>query len=301
MLRQTTLSFVILAGAVCGAAQTAPSPETLSQAAPRTTFTEFAEAANTYLRDSTGTQTLQSREVLTPESHKLTDTQLAEAARIYLRDSAEFPLEMQIGMVAISTSGRTIKKDHASGAYNFHGYNPRSAGSSAHGDLNGSLFHLHRFLSPAFGNSMLAPTLPSFFLKDLKDALNAYFLEMGDASANSQFLTARLSPRPGTCLEFKWSTKYAAPEELCGTGQFELQKNDLSLRHFSFDAGGLPVSTTLKAFGKCELRRYHAEVEFQKVTLPDDPKPFLVPKHVEVVIETDKGELDMATEYTPRK
>ena len=250
-------------------------------------------------------QTLQTRKVNTPaQVHKLTFNQLAAAAKMYLRESVELPLSVDLSMLAISASGRTLKKDHGTAVYDYHGYNPRSerdTGTFKHISTKG-LFHSTKWVQPVAWNSFVATTIPSIILfKEVNFTAKRYSLDGGEPSADSQFVTARMSPRPGKCSNFKWSTKEGAPEEFCGTSQFKLQKDDLSFRHFSFDAGALPIATTVKPFGKCELRSYHAEVEFQKVTLPDDPKPFLVPKHVEVVVETDKGKLKMTIDYTPKK
>jgi hypothetical protein len=243
-------------------------------------------------------QTLKTPETPPPASAKLTIGRLASAARTYLRDSAEFPLSMQLSIMAVSASGRTIRKDHATGTYDFHGYNPRSENAYAHARLTTGFFHSPKHLLPAFMNTFAASLLPSQILS--REEEEHYSLEASEPLGSGEVLTARIRKLSG-CPEFNWLPERSWPKNLCGTSQFEIQKDDLSFRHLSFDASGLPVATTVKPFGKCELRTYHADVEFQKVTLPDDPKPFLVPKHVEVVVETDKGKLDMTTDYTPRK
>jgi hypothetical protein len=242
---------------------------------------------------------LKAPETPAPASAKLTMDRLAAAARAYLRDSAEFPLNMNLSMVAISTSGRTVKRDQATGTYDFHGYNPRSenANSSMRVSTKG-LFHSTKWVMPVAWNSSTATFLLTSIL--FRELQGRYSLQVTAPANSGETMVARIPQLPG-CSVFKWSSKDTSPEELCGASQFEVQKDNLSLRRFSFDAGGLPIATTVKPFGKCELRSYHAEVEFQKVMLPDDPKPFLVPKHVEIVIETDKGKLDMISDYTPRK
>jgi hypothetical protein len=75
----------------------------------------------------------------------------------------------------------------------------------------------------------------------------------------------------------------------------------LTLQHFSFEAGGLPMATEVKPFGKCQLRRYHVEEEFQKTFIAGDPKLFLVPKSIEVTVETDKGTVVLTSQLTARK
>lgn len=248
-------------------------------------------------------QTLQTRKAQTPsEVQESALSQLAIAAKMYLRDSAELPLRMDLVMVTINTSGRTIRKEHATGIFNFHGYNPRSDLARWDGQLNRSFFHGHSAMLPALSNSVSAPSFPAFmFLANEVGMAKDFSVDLDEPSADRQFVTARMSPRPGQCMDFKWSSESESPVNLCGTSKFAIQKDDSSLQHFSFDAGRLSIATTMKSFGKCELRSYHAEVEFQKVTLPGDSKPFLVPRHVEVVIETDKGKLDITTGFTPKR
>ena len=228
----------------------------------------------------------------------LTVAELANAAKIYLRDSAEFPLDMHLTMSAVSTSGRVIKADTAEGRYDFHGYNPRSEhGAASFRVTTKGMFHSAKPMVAPARNSFLAAILPNTVL--FKSAADRYSLEMVP-SPNPLLLTARVLPH-SPCTEFKWAGEYNAPETICGSSEFQLQKDDLSLRHFSFEAGALPVLADVKPFGKCQLRRYHLEADFQRVTLPNDPKPFLVPAHVDVTVETDKGRLRMTTDFEPHK
>jgi hypothetical protein len=245
-------------------------------------------------------QTAQVSETLTPAPSALTFSQVATAAKTYLRDSAEFPLSMQVSMMAVDGSGRTIKKDRAKGRYDFHGYNMRSEHASGSMQVQTEgFFHSPRGMLPTVWNSFVASILPAHALAT--KAEEKYAFEAAGSAAGGQLVTAIMIPLSGTCSEFKWSIKNGVPERFCGTSKLELQKDDLSLQHLSFDSSGLPLATEVKPFGRCQLLRYHAEVEFQKVMLPDDPKPFLVPKHVEVTVETDKGQLIMTSDFAPRK
>ncbi len=228
----------------------------------------------------------------------LTLAELANATRTYLRDSAEFPLDMHLTLSAVSTSGRVIKADTAEGRYDFHGYNPRSEhGSASFRITTRGMFHSAKPMVAPARNSFLAAILPNTVL--FKSAADRYSLETVP-SQNALLLTVRVSPL-SACTEFKWADQYNAPDTICGISEFQLQKDDMSLRHFSFEAGALPVVAEVKPFGKCQLRRYHLEAEFQKVTLPNDPKPFLVPAHVDVTVETDKGRLLMTADFEPHK
>jgi hypothetical protein len=158
--------------------------------------------------------------------------------------------------------------------------------------------HSSKGMLPTAWNSAMAGLLPFIVLS--RDANEQYSLKTADASGKNLFL-AVFTPIPGSCPGLRWSAKNNAPESYCGPSRFGLQKDDLSLQNFSFEAAGLPLQAEVKPFGRCEILRYHSEVEFQKVMLPDDPKPFLVPKHVEVTVDTNKGKLIMTTDFASRK
>ena len=50
-------------------------------------------------------------------------------------------------------------------------------------------------------------------------------------------------------------------------------------------------------FSESTLRRYHVEIEFQKVLLAGDNQPFLAPKQVTAKLETNKGSLEITSVY----
>jgi hypothetical protein len=90
------------------------------------------------------------------------------------------------------------------------------------------------------------------------------------------------------------------PDDLCGASAFQLH-DDLIFRKFAFDVLGLPAPVKLDPFGQCNLQRYHAEVEFQQVTLPGGQVPFLIPKQVTATMETDKGKIVITSVYEPKQ
>lgn len=217
--------------------------------------------------------------------------QLTPAIRSYFHDSAEFPLEMEIRVVATNSAGRVAEKKSGKGRYNFRGYNPRAENAQ-------SVMRISKSLVSAALNSSTAISLPISVLS--KELGERYSLEVSEKESAGGLLTVKIPQLP-ECSEFKWSPEETLPESLCGASQFQIQKDDSSLQHFSFDAVGLPLSTVVKPFGRCQLLRYLVEVQFQKVMLPGDPKPFLIPQRVEVKIDTDKGEVVISSQFTPRK
>ncbi|HEY6273710.1 MAG TPA: hypothetical protein VIX19_17155 [Terriglobales bacterium] len=218
----------------------------------------------------------------------LTPEKLAAGMRIYLRDSAEFPLHMDMVLVATDSSGQVRQRKKGSANYDFHGYNPRSNNSG--GQLRGS-----KGTFPAAENALLGGILPSFAVV----ALSAGAQPVTSEDSVAGLVTAKIE-QPG-CGEFEWSSANSMPKRLCGSMEFQLKESDLSLVRFSYQAGGLPITTVVKPFGKCQLQSYRVEAEYQQVSLPGDPKPFLVPRRLEAKVETDKGGLVMTSQFAPRK
>ncbi|HET7873600.1 MAG TPA: hypothetical protein VFL42_13870, partial [Terriglobales bacterium] len=186
-------------------------------------------------------QTTQISETLAPPPARLTLAQLATTAKAYLRDSAEFPLKIQLKMTATNNAGQTIKSDRAHGSYDFHGYNPRSETGKANLRIQtDGIFHSARGMLPAAWNTSLAGLEPATMLQ--KNAEQKYSLEISDSS-DSNLLIATMTPIPGWCSDLKWSLENSLPASYCGTSRFRLQKDDLSLLHFAFEAAGLPLQT----------------------------------------------------------
>jgi hypothetical protein len=217
--------------------------------------------------------------------------QLTPAIRSFFHDSAEFPLEMQVSVVAVNSAGRVVEKKSGKGRYNFRGYNPHTGRSQ-------SEMRISKSVVPAVWNNFVAIALPSNVL--FNDAGKAYSLEVSEKESAGGLLTAKVPQLPG-CSEFTWLPEETRPETLCGASQFQIQKDDSSLQHFSFGAGGLPLATVVKPFGRCQLLRYLVDVQFQKIVLSNDPKPFLIPQRIEVKIDTDKGEIVIDSHFAPRK
>lgn len=227
-------------------------------------------------------QATQTLEGVTPQ-------QLAAGMRTYLRDSAEFPLRMDLVLVATDSSGQLRQRKKGSGNYDFHGYNPRSRHSGADYRVSS------KSTMPVARNAFVGGILPTFAL----DALSAGASAVLSHDPAARLVTVKID-QPD-CGDFKWSSEDSTPEQLCGPMEFQVKETELSLVRFTFQASKLPISTVVKPFGKCQLRSYRVEAEYQQVFLPGDPNPFLVPKRVETNIETDKGTLLMTSQFVPRK
>lgn len=224
-----------------------------------------------------------------------TVAQFSKAAKVYLRDSAEFPLNERVEVTFTDRAGHVRKHKTGNYKYDFHGYNPRSS--------EGNLHLEYSWQTALFGGplkkAVYATSIPTLLMSVLlqpnleKNATIA-------PGASPELVAVAIQPG-GECEPFQWENERYASRTFCGSFEAQAGKDDFVLKHFAFDAARVPVPATMDTFGQVNILRYHSEVEFQKVFLPGDPKPFLVPKLVTVTVETDKGKLVMAGSYTPAK
>jgi hypothetical protein len=200
----------------------------------------------------------------------------------------------------VASSGRSSKPKTISRNYLFRGYSRerRTANARIKGGsesfwewLRGSK------LGNASANSAIWTMLPGLWL--YADP-GAYTLTFVPAATGSELLQAKMAPvKPCPALNMsRRNSQWYFPDNACGEIEFQLDK-DLRFRQFAFDALGLPAQVNFAPFGRCNLKRYHAELEFQEVNLPQDRAPFLVPKRVVATLETDKGTILISSIYEP--
>lgn len=231
----------------------------------------------------------------------LTLEDLVTAARKYFRDTAEFPMIQTTTFSVVASSGRSRKPKTISRNYLFRGYS--RAGNTANAMVTGgseSMWDLLRGskLGKVSANSAIWTMIPGVWL--YSDP-GAYTLTFAPASSGSKLLIAKMAPK-NLCPLLSMShqnSKWYFPDNACGDSEFQLDK-DLRFKQFAFQASGLPAQVDLAPFGRCNLKSYHAELEFQEVTLPQDKAPFLVPKQVTATLETDKGTVVISSMYGPK-
>jgi hypothetical protein len=127
--------------------------------------------------------------------------QLTPAIRSFFHDSAEFPLAMQVSVVATNSAGRVVEKKSGKGQFNFRGYNPRT--QNAQSDMR-----ISTNLVPVAVNIFVAIGLPSNVLSRV--AGERYSLEVGEKESAGGLLTVKIPQLPD-CSEFKGYPKKHAP------------------------------------------------------------------------------------------
>ena len=215
--------------------------------------------------------------------------QVAKAAKTYLRDTAEFPLWMKVEVTATDSSGHVRSHKKGRVDYDFHGYN-QTAGHAAF-KLRGPDPVIRAAFAAASASMMVSNVL------SLKAEDNFTFSSL--ESGLPDVVTGRLTPI-AKCQPLEWYSDASGPKIFCGSSEYQLEKQELTLRHFSFDAHGLPAVGDIEPLGLATIARYHVDIDFQKVFLAEDPKPFLVPKLITVTVETDKGKLVIVSDCSSK-
>jgi hypothetical protein len=217
---------------------------------------------------------------------------IARASKEFLRDSAELPMHITMDFSATDLTGRVLKHRKGEFDYDFHGFNPRS--NNAKTNLRGSpKSGFKEAASTAFVATLPALLVDSGVEHDVK-------MKVID-SPKPDIFAAEFVPEE-KCQTLEWMRDAYLFKNVCaGRMQVQLQRDDLSIKAFAFDAGGLPVQGKVDYLGEASITGFHVDIDFQKATLPGDPKPFVVPWHVTLSVVTDKGKLVMAGEFALKK
>jgi hypothetical protein len=231
-------------------------------------------------------------------SATLTMDDLLNAAKHYFRDTAELPMVQMTTFSVIDSSARRRKRKTMETRYLFQGYNGHRNSTQVNVRGHESTWAILRGsrLLWISVNSAVWTTVPGATLYAKPDTYKF------EATANSEGVTTATVTPVRTCSSFSMNernSRWYFPDDLCGPSEFEVSK-DLVFQKFSYDASGLPAPVKLDPFGRCTLRRYHADVSFQSVNLPGDKEPFLVPKEVIATLETDKGTIVISSHYEPK-
>jgi hypothetical protein len=238
------------------------------------------------------------------------------ASKESLRDSAELPMRITVDFSAMDLTGKVRKHRTGSFDYDFHGYNPRSSNATMNlrGRPRASVKEAATTAIAATLVAVLVAPGPEHRFKmnvidsPQPDLFAAEFVPEDDLRAASVKLSTEKpvseekSGRVEKCQTSDWMRNAYLFTNICpGRLQAQMQKDDLSIKTFAFDVAGLPLQAEIDYLGEANITGYHADIDFQKATLPGDPKPFVVPRHVTVNIVTDKGKLVMAAEFALKK
>ncbi len=224
-------------------------------------------------------------------------SQLVKAAKLYFRDTAELPMVQVTTVNVTAAAGKAHKPITITAEYLFHGYSKNNNIANATFRTKVSMWAALRGERNAkmSMNGIFFTMMPGLQIYSEADG---YALEEGTGAQKIQRI--KMSPiKSCPIFSLMQISESYLPEHPCGEMDFDLDK-DSKLQKFMFDSAGLPGQLQLYPFGKCTLLRYHAEVTFQSVTLPDETAPFLVPSQVTTTVETSKGSIVLVSKYQPK-
>jgi hypothetical protein len=222
---------------------------------------------------------------------------VTRASKEFLRDSAELPMRLTVDFSATDLTGRVRKHKTGKFDYDFHGFNPRSN----NGNLN---LHGPKHSLKEAGTTAAIAMLPSVLVASgVEQRIKMKIIDSPQPDTFAADLVDEEKSGPEEkCQTFGWMREAYLFKHIClGHIQVQLQKDDLSIKSFASDIDGLPLQAKVDHLGQANITGYHVDIDFQKVMLPGDPKPFVVPWHVTVSVVTDKGKLVMAAEFALKK
>jgi hypothetical protein len=223
------------------------------------------------------------------ESTELTFARFARSSKEFLRDSAELPMHMAFSLSATNAAGKVVKTRHGAVDYDFHGYNSRSREGN---------FTIHGWKARNKGVGTLAgaPVIVSLLM--LPEAEQAFRMRVID-SPDPEIVIAEFS-LISECQPV-WNNEFDVPTQTCGNFKVQLHKNDLSMKSLTFAIVGMPLQGEVDYLGQAAINHEYISMDFQKVTLAADPRPFVVPSHITCTLETDRGKLVINGEFTVKK
>lgn len=208
-------------------------------------------------------------------------SQVMALAKRYFRDSAEMPMQ-----VSVTTTVRG-KERHANVTMLFSGYGEGRFRARAKG----------RFADRGMLKESLSGELAAF-------ASGALLLRKRDtARIEGDGHEVRIVDSGCPPLRLvSDSVLFPAREALCGTAVFETAPgvDGPTFSRFRLTSANVPARVKTADLGEVELRSFQVEEEFQSLKLKGDARPVLLPKTVRIKATTDKGDIEIRNEYTPK-
>jgi hypothetical protein len=219
--------------------------------------------------------------------------EITALSKSFLRDSAELPMTVAVETVVTNAKGKKVRNTHSTTGFIFRGYNGQTGNASFR--MNAGLMSyriMHDSIAPNFAviNAFTA-------LAPRPGGLNDVLVE-GDPSGE-MFLLKTNAECEG--INFVMGGQFLYPNKKCYGTQFRVRKDEAgvwAIERFELDVSNLPADGKIPYLGPAQIRKLHAEGEVQAARLPDDPRPFLIPKRVTVIIESDKGKAVVTNQYT---
>jgi hypothetical protein len=220
----------------------------------------------------------------TPDREKVTSL-----FKMFLRDSAELPMDVAVTTVVTNARGRQTRRSETTVHLLFKGYSQQAERFTW--TSHGGFLHLRQLHDSLAGDfnifkafAMVVPDKNGETKWNLAEAGAGLLVRLVQTDCKGFEMNGELYPKVG-----------------CSSVEFHLGRNaagDLKVERFTLDSQNLPAAGRLRYLGDVQVRRYHAEGDVQDGYLPNDPRPFLVPRRVVTTIETDKGTIVVTDEHS---
>jgi hypothetical protein len=219
--------------------------------------------------------------------------EITKLSKSFMRDSAELPMTVAVETVVTNAKGKKIRNTHSTTAFIFHGYNGQIGRYTFRTNAGLMSYRImHDSIGPNFA------VLDAFMsIAPRPEGLKDVAVEGGQAGEPFLLKT------DATCkdIKFAMSGQFPYPNNRCYTTEFRVRRDTagaLTIERFQVDVANLPAEGKIPYLGLAQIQKVHAEGEVQAARLPDDPRPFLIPKRVTVIIESDKGKAVVTNQYT---
>ncbi len=201
-------------------------------------------------------------------------------------------MDVAVSTVVKDSAGKQKRNANSTVRFLFRGYNGESQRWS------------FRSSSGMFSTRILHDSLGgNFALMDAFTALaprgaDTLPLIIDDRPAGTPFVVRSANK---DCHDFTMTGQFTYPDKKCPEVAFYMGRDpagELSIERFTVDVGALPALGKVPYLGDAQVLKIHADGEVQQARLPDDPKPFLIPKRVTTTIESDRGTVTVTNAYT---
>jgi hypothetical protein len=222
--------------------------------------------------------------------------QITALSKTFLRDSAELPMDVLVKTVVTDAKGKKKRDAQSNVQFVFSGYN---AATEKYSFRSTAGFMSLRILHDSIAGNFAAINA---FSRLTPHGSNPAEMTIEPGEPGGAFIIR--SKAAADCHGFSMPAKFLYGEHYCYTTVFRVTRDaagKLAIQDFAVDIEQFPAPGKVRYLGEVQVRKIHSAGEVQEARMGDDPRPFLIPKRVTTIIETDKGAVVVTNDYTLHK
>jgi hypothetical protein len=219
--------------------------------------------------------------------------QLTALSRTFLRDSTELPMDVVVETKVTDSKGKSKRDARSSVQFLFSGYNRQTQRYSFRSTAG---FTSLKILHDSFASNF---AVINAFSRLLPHDSNPAEVTIEPGAMDGLFVIR--SPAAADCQGFKMQPKFLYPEQCCYSVMFRVTAGPdgkLAVQDFAVDIDKLPATGNVRYLGLTEVRKIHTDGLVQEMRMGNDPRPFLIPKHITTTIQTEKGTIVLTSDYS---